>query len=90
MVLSKIVQLVGFGTLSFEEALAIARQKRGELCIIVRPETKLADGRVRAQFWVLNNSRSSRSFYKKHCNQKGSLLCVAPSWFLDYLLGIHH
>lgn len=90
MALSGIVRLTGFSTLSFEQALVIAKGKQGELCIIVRPETKLADGRVRAQFWVLNNSRSSRSFYKKHCNQEGSLLCVAPSWFLDYLLGIHH
>lgn len=90
MALSGIQRLTGFNVLSFEEALEIAKERRGELCIIVRPDTKLADGRVRAQFWVLNNSRSSRSFYKKHCKQEGSLLCIAPNWFLDYLLGIHH
>lgn len=71
---------------SFEEILETAKIFNGELCVVVRPEEKDKSNKVQAQFWVVNRDGSGRSFYNKHRNRKGSILCILPFWFIEYLL----
>ena len=73
-------------SLSFEDALKMADNFRGELCIVVKSKKKKKNTRAQAQFQPINSGDASRSFYDKHRNKKGSILGILPFWFIEYLL----
>ena len=72
--------------LSFEDALKMADNFRGELCIVVKSKKKKKNTRAQAQFQPINSGDASRSFYDKHCDSEGFMLCILPLWFAEYLL----
>lgn len=73
--------------LSFQEASVLAKDKCGELCVLVIFKKRRHNQGVRTQFWVLNGPKSE-VFYNKHRNKKGSAVCIATNWFIEHYLGI--